>query len=308
MLSEWEHGLDDKTMSTRWRKDRVDDGQEVDDALANGDSIHYAQAECDQFQATTANAHMILLPKGTWLVIALALDAALGLLADGVLTKKMIPGFEAYPYFAPCLLASAVGICITGVVGLVLNETHLKWSNTPELEKTLENLSCFENMEEEADEDVIRGRSGYESNQHYKMTKAASVTSKGLGLLTTSRDKDVVVNLSVGATATTTTTTMSLGTRPKLRQTAGAGTTTPPIAICTCHPHESAADTQQQHSSSTIAITIIIKLLPATQLYLTFAIYTLLVLILILGSEFIMLYTQSPTFRGGLGFSAKTLG
>ncbi|KAG0374685.1 hypothetical protein BGX24_010082, partial [Mortierella sp. AD032] len=47
---------------------------------------------------------------------------------------------------------------------------------------------------------------------------------------------------------------------------------------------------------------------PATELYLTLAIYTLLVLTSILGSEFVMLYTQSPNFRGGLEFSAKMLG
>ncbi|KAG0339371.1 hypothetical protein BG004_006839 [Podila humilis] len=47
---------------------------------------------------------------------------------------------------------------------------------------------------------------------------------------------------------------------------------------------------------------------PATHLFLVLGIYSLLVLISILGSEFVMLYTQSPISRGGLEFSAKVLG
>lgn len=132
------------------------------------------------------------------------------------MTKKMIPGFEASPYFAPCLLASVVGLVITGVVGLVLHETHPKWAKTSELEETLEYLSRLEQMEdEEAGRDVSRGRSGYENSRHYKAAQAAT---KDAGLMivdSESGDQDVVASLSVGGT--TTTTTMTLGTRPRLR-------------------------------------------------------------------------------------------
>ncbi|KAF8939706.1 hypothetical protein BGZ47_008076 [Haplosporangium gracile] len=305
-------------------KVRVDDEHEVGDALANRDSIRCAESGCGQFRATTTNAQYDFASKEySALVIVLALGAALGPFAGGVLTKEMIPGFEAYPYYASCLHASAVGLFVIGVMGLVLNETHPKWSKASELEKTLENLLHFENMGEEADEDVTRGRSGYESSRHHKETQAASATSKGLGLIPESTDQDVVASLSVGATVTTTTTTMSLGTRPRLQETAGAGTTTPATAVCTCHPHKSAADTVSSlapayYRFSTASSSNVhprplssqssSKLSPARQLYLTLAIYTLLVLTSILGSEFVMLYTQSPTFRGGLGFSANTLG
>ncbi|KAF9547436.1 hypothetical protein EC957_008446 [Mortierella hygrophila] len=293
--AEWEHGLDEKTMGL----------------------VYWAESETDLTMAVTANAHYDFASKGySALVVALSLGASLGPLAGGVLTKKMIPGFEAFPYFAPCLFASAVGIFITGVVGLVLDETHPKWAKTSELEKTLENLSRFEQMEEVKEEkrDMSRGRSGYENIRNYEAAQAAT---KDTGLLTVdSESGDVVASLSVGGTATTTT----LGTRPRLRQTAGAGTITPPTAVCTCHPHEPATDpvplppayyvssssnnsNAHQPSSSPPS-----KLSPATELYLTLAIYTLLVLTSILGSEFVMLYTQSPTFRGGLEFSAKILG
>lgn len=241
----------------------------------------------------------------------------------------MIPGFEAFPYFAPCLLASLVGLFITGVVGLVLNETHPTWAKTEELDKILEDRSHLERMGDgalyEADDidDVIRGRPGYENNRHYKGAQAAvSVTSQDVGLMTEpTHHQDVVASLSVGATTTTTATTTSLGTRPRLRQTAGVGIITPPTVVCTCHPHNSATDTAPSLPPAYRCFSSIAnsnahprsspppsKLSPATELYLTLTIYTLLVLTSILGSEFVMLYTQSPTFRGGLEFSAKTLG
>ncbi|KAG0226694.1 hypothetical protein BGW42_003461 [Actinomortierella wolfii] len=47
---------------------------------------------------------------------------------------------------------------------------------------------------------------------------------------------------------------------------------------------------------------------PSTRLYLVLSIYTFLVLTTIIISEFLVLYTQSPLVRGGLGFSAKMLG
>ncbi|KAF9327895.1 hypothetical protein BGZ91_001241 [Linnemannia elongata] len=266
-----------------------------------------------QSKAATANAHCDFASKGySALVIALALGAALGPLAGGVLTKKMIPGFEAFPYFAPCLLASAVGLFITGVVGLVLNETHPKWAKTSELEKTLENLSRFEKTEEEIDEDVGRGRPGYGNSRHYEAVQAATNDADLMTVDSESGDQDVVASLSVGGTTT------MLDTRPRLRQTAGAGTITPPTVVCTCHPHKPAEPVPQQlayyRSSSSSNSNphpqppSPSKLSPATELYLTLAIYTLLVLTSILGSEFVMLYTQSPTFRGGLEFSAQTLG
>jgi hypothetical protein len=240
----------------------------------------------------------------------------------------MIPGFEAFPYFAPCLLASAVGLFITGVVGLFLNETHPKWAKTVKLNKILENLSRFEGMEggslDEAGDgdDVIRGRPGYENRQHYKEAQAdASFTSEDVDLTNEPTDhQGVVASLSVGAIITTTATmTMSLGARPRLRHTTGVGIITPPTAVCTCHLHDSLLDTEPSlspacHRSSRTTDSNAhprpspSKLSPATELYLTLTIYTLLVLTSILGSEFVMLYTQSPTFRGGLEFSAKTLG
>ncbi|KAG0282758.1 hypothetical protein BGZ96_000145 [Linnemannia gamsii] len=250
---------------------------------------------------------------------------SVGPLAGGGLTKKMIPGFEAFPYFAPCLLASAVGLFITGVVGLVLNETHPTWAKTVELDKILEDLSRFERMGDgaldEADDsnDVIRGRPGYENSRHYREAQAAvSVTSKDVGLMAEAADhQDVVASLSVGATTTTT----SLGTRPRLRQTAGVGIITPPLVVCTCHPHDSATVAAPSLPPAYRCFSSITnsnahprplpppsKLSPATELYLTLTIYTLLVLTSILGNEFVMLYTQSPAVRGGLEFSAKTLG
>ncbi|KAF9278031.1 hypothetical protein BGZ88_000829, partial [Linnemannia elongata] len=289
--AEWKHELDEKTMS----------------------SVYRAESENGQSKAATANAHYDFASKGySALVIALALGAALGPLAGGVLTKKMIPGFEAFPYFAPCLLASAVGLFITGVVGLVLNETHPKWAKTSELEKTLENLSRFEKTEEEIDEDVGRGRPGYGNSRHYEAVQAATNDADLMTVDSESGDQDVVASLSVGGTTT------MLDTRPRLRQTAGAGTITPPTVGCTCHPHKPAEPVPQQlayyRSSSSSNSNphpqppSPSKLSPATELYLTLAIYTLLVLTSILGSEFVMLYTQSPTFRGGLEFSAQTLG
>ncbi|KAG9065587.1 hypothetical protein KI688_001876 [Linnemannia hyalina] len=295
--AEWGHGLDEKTIGL----------------------VYWAESENDLTMAATANEHYDFASKGySALVVALALGAALGPLAGGVLTKKMIPGFEDFPYFAPCLFASAVGIFITGVVGLILDETHPKWAKASELEKTLENPSRFEQMEEleeEEDGDMSRGRSGYENSRHYKAAQAAT---KDTGLMTVDFESgDVVASLSARGTTTMTTT---LGTRPRLRQTAGAGTITPPTAVCTCHPHEPATEpvplppayygSSSSNNSNTRqpSSPLPSKLSPATELYLALAIYSLLVLTSILGSEFVMLYTQSPTFRGGLEFSAKTLG
>jgi len=74
-----------------------------------------------------------------------------------------------------------------------------------------------------------------------------------------------------------------------------------PSATCTCLP------TAPSRATSKVLPTRSI-LSPGTELYLILTIYTLLVLTSILGSEFVMLYTQSPVQRGGLEFSAKVLG
>ncbi|KAF9905169.1 hypothetical protein EC991_001931, partial [Linnemannia zychae] len=305
--------------------------RQVVDSCNHDSSIHYVDAECDQQDKATINAQHDYASKGySALVVALALGAALGPFAGGVLTKKMVPGFESYPYFAPCLLASAVGLFITGLVALILNETHPKWAKSSELENTLENLSRFEGMREGADNDIgaaddaIRGRSGYENSRHYKESQESAALAGKEMIASELSDQEVVASLSVGVTSTTTT---SIGTRPRLRQSAAAGvgseagTITPPTLGCTCHLPESSSSSlapplpaynsrsdgtshpRPQSSPSSLS-----RLSPATELYLTITIYTLLVLTSILGSEFVMLYTQSPIFRGGLEFSVKALG
>ncbi|KAG0274307.1 hypothetical protein BGZ95_009919 [Linnemannia exigua] len=326
---EWEQGgfLNEMTMDARSKQDRMDDDDRKEAMGHNHDhSFHNADPECEQEKAPVNAQHDFASKGYSALVIALALGAALGPLAGGILTKRMIPGFEAYPYFAPCLLASAVGLFVTGVVALILNETHPKWANSSELEKTLENLSRFESMEGANDIDtadgVTRGRPGYENSRHYKERQPSAIVDKEV-VISELNGQDVVASLSVGVTSSTTTST---GTRTRLRQTTGAGvggglgvgTITPPTVSCTCRLSESSstsslalpppaysrpnskAHPRLQSSFSTLS--------PATELYLTLAIYTLLVLTSILGSEFVMLYTQSPTFRGGLEFSAKMLG
>ncbi|KAG0217084.1 hypothetical protein BGX33_011514 [Mortierella sp. NVP41] len=314
---EWEQEKTD----IRWRRDCLEGREGGDMALL------CSEPDCDQFKAPVViiKAREDYASKGySALVIALALGAALGPMAGGVLTKKMTPGFEAFLYFAPCLLASVVGLFLTGVVALVLNETHPKWAKSnSELEVTLATLSRLESMDDgqecDATGDVVaRGRSGYENSRHYRESTAFSGTGSSVVVdgkeievapAIESTDQDVVVSLSVGATTTTTTITAT-GARSRLRQTT-AGTITPTL-ICTCPtspPHNPESTTTTPTTTSAYRQSRSRpKLSPATELYLTLAIYTLLVLTSILGSEFIMLYTQSPIFRGGLEFSAKTLG
>ncbi|KAF9134410.1 hypothetical protein BGW39_007162 [Mortierella sp. 14UC] len=209
---------------------------------------------CDQQDKATVNAQPDFASKVySALVIALALGAALGPFSGGALTKKMVPGFESYPYFAPCLLSSAVGLFITGIVAFILNETHLKWAKSSDLEKTLENLTRFEGMREGADndigtdDDVTQGRSGYEISRHYKEIQAsAAITGKEV-VASELSDQDVVASLSVRVTNTT---TASMETRPRYRS-------------------DSISHPPPQYSPSSFS-----KLSPATE-YLTLTIYTL---------------------------------
>ncbi|KAF9100893.1 hypothetical protein BGX29_006149, partial [Mortierella sp. GBA35] len=79
-----------------------------------------------------------------------------------------------------------VGLFLTGVVALVLNETHPKWAKSnSELEVTLATLSRLESMDDgqecDATGDVVaRGRSGYENSRHYRESTAFSGTGSSV--------------------------------------------------------------------------------------------------------------------------------
>ncbi|KAF9106930.1 hypothetical protein BGX27_008943 [Mortierella sp. AM989] len=207
------------------------------------------------------------------LVIALALGAALGPLVGGSLTKKHIPGFESYPYFAPCLVATLVGVFLAGIVALILNETHPKWVRLAEQEQPLKN-----------------------NTMHHAKSGASTATSNRGGKAPRPLAESIEVHEAIDAYETQ---DHSYSDSPydagldRGAETRGTGSRVKCIRPVTAL------------SVSPIRIS---TLSPATELYLILTIYTLLVLISILGSEFVMLYTQSPILRGGLGFSANVLG
>ncbi|KAF9316267.1 hypothetical protein BG003_002137 [Podila horticola] len=167
------------------------------------------------------------------LVIAVAIGAALGPLVGGSLTKKQIPGFEKYTYLAPCLLAAGVGLLVTCLVALILNETNPKWAKPlPQLlEPSRE--SHYADTARRASATTAtttrRGRPGYEQSRRFL-------------------SEEVVLN------------NVSSNSNSSGRQ---------------CE-EEGEVDYGSGVGSS--------------------------------GSEFVMLYTQSPVARGGLDFSAKVLG
>ncbi|KAG0042221.1 hypothetical protein BGZ83_000749, partial [Gryganskiella cystojenkinii] len=232
------------------------------------------------------------------LVIALALGAALGPLAGGSLTKRHIHGFGTYPYFAPCLLAACMGIFITGIVALMLNETHPKWSRPTEYEKLLEVRTRAANMYlQEPGTSLItsRGRPGYEQSGRYRETVIGSSSSPAERAEFTDKDEGITEIREDSAPLP-----LNNETRSRLRSQGGVASA--PTTVCTCPVTPSSSSYSTSSSKPNLLLS------PATELYLILAIYTLLVLCSIMGSEFVMLYTQSPVSRGGLEFSAKVLG
>ncbi|KAG0032412.1 hypothetical protein BGZ81_010950 [Podila clonocystis] len=245
------------------------------------------------------------------LAIAVAIGAALGPLIGGSLTNKQITGFEKHTYLAPCLLAAGVGLLITFLVALVLNETNPKWAKPlplhlldPSREIYLQGSSV--RRVSTTTTTTRRGRPGYEQSRRFLLEE--SVLNNVVGSNNNlpgrqSEQEEVDYGGGVG----------SSGTRPwRPHPTSQLLSPMHPLehahhqrslTICTCS-HESPATLAISIPPSALKTT----LSPATQLVLILVIYSLLVLTSILGSEFVMLYTQSPASRGGLEFSAKVLG
>ncbi|KAG0033434.1 hypothetical protein BGZ82_006096, partial [Podila clonocystis] len=245
------------------------------------------------------------------LVIAVAIGAALGPLVGGSLAKKQIPGFEKHTYLAPCLLAAGVGLLVTFLVALVLNETNPKRAKPlplhlldPSREIYLQGSSV--RRVSTTTTTTRRGRPGYEQSRWFLLEEGVlnNVGSSNSNLPgRQSEEEEVDYGGGVG----------SSGTRPRQPHP-----TSQPLwpmhplerahhqrslTICTCS-HASPATLVISTPPSAPKTT----LSPATQLVLILAIYSLLVLTSILGSEFLMLYTQTPVSRGGLEFSARVLG
>ncbi|KAG0304671.1 hypothetical protein BGZ98_005195, partial [Dissophora globulifera] len=269
-------GLDEKSRMPRHDSEEdiyQDDNQ--DDWHSLSSHSEYNRDECDDSKAPDDGGHPALTAKVDFaargysaLVIAMALGAAVGPWAGGSLARRPILGFESYPYFAPCLLASLLGIILTGVVALLLNETHPKWATPSEQGWALENSTRAEH--DGVPPTQARGRSGLSEPRGF--TGGVALQPELAGLSTSSR-----------------------------------AAISEPVAI----QQQQAEAGRTAHSSisiSTAPSTASSQLSPATELCLILGIYTLLVLTSILSSEFTMLYTQSPIFRGGLEFSAKVLG
>lgn len=229
----------------------------------------------------------------------------MGPLVGGSLTKKQIPGFEKYTYLAPCLFAAGVGMLVTCLVALVLNETNPKWAKPlPYLEPpwdipghTTTGRACTATT-------IRRGRPGYEQSRRFLLEEGNfnNGSSNSSSRQSGQEEEEIDYGGGVG----------SSGTRPRRPHPTTSQSLSPTIhrperqqlslSICTC-PHPSpttSTPTPRPPTKTTLS--------PATQLYLILGIYSLLVLTSIFGSEFVMLYTQSPLSRGGLEFSARTLG
>ncbi|KAF9283667.1 hypothetical protein BGZ68_005223 [Mortierella alpina] len=225
------------------------------------------------------------------LVIALAIGAALGPLAGGNLTHRQVPGFESYPYFAPCLLTSSVGLVLTGIVAFGLHESHPKWAKPAEVEIVIER-DAHEN-EHRSFTPIRRGRSGYEIARDLREPSTNTTTPKSTLLLAqeiTEMPATLCVDVARGSAES-----QACGMRSAIQEIQ------PAPSACTCTiTSDSAPMFSEGNESFTLS--------PATELCLVLTIYTLLVLTSILGSEFVMLYTQSSSIRGGLQYSAKVFG
>lgn len=223
----------------------------------------------------------------------------MGPLVGGSLTKKQIPGFEKYTYLAPCLLAAGFGLLVTFLVALVLNETNPKWTKPlPELPRDISGLTTTRRAFTTTT--IRRGRPGYEQSRRFLLEEGilnngSNSPGRQSGL------EEIDYGGGVGSSDIqpkrphpTSSQSLSPTIHPLERQQLS-------LSICTC-PHPSpTTSTPPLPPTKTI-------LSPATQLFLILGIYSLLVLTSILGSEFVMLYTQSPRAHGGLDFSARTLG
>ncbi|KAF9964898.1 hypothetical protein BGZ70_005757 [Mortierella alpina] len=247
---------------------------------------------------TTASAPKVdFASKGySALVIALAIGAALGPLAGGNLTQKQIPGFESYPYFAPCLLASSVGLILTGIVALGLNESHpkwAKWAKPTEIERASARDANESSVNSQSLTPPRRGRSGYELARDLRESSTCTVTPEkpqASARKTMEMPATQCVDDTRGSTEFE-----ACGARSAIQEMQPA-----PLACSCAIAIEPIAKLSEDDESFALS--------PATELFLVLTIYTLLVLTSILGSEFVMLYTQSSRIRGGLQYSAKIFG
>ncbi|CAO3564781.1 unnamed protein product [Mortierella alpina] len=244
---------------------------------------------------TTASAQKVdFASKGySALVIALAIGAASGPLAGGNLAQKQIPGFESYPYFAPCLLASSVGLIVTGIVAFGLNESHPKWAKPTEIERAIARDAQESSASSQSPTPPRRGRSGYELAKDLRESSSNTATPEILQASARETIKMPAI-LCVEDTRRVTV-SEACGTRSGIQEVQPA-----PLA-CSCAITSDPITTSSRDDES-------FALSPATELCLVLTIYTLLVLTSILGSEFVMLYTQSSRIRGGLQYSAKVFG
>ncbi|GJJ76489.1 hypothetical protein EMPS_08848 [Entomortierella parvispora] len=192
-------------------------------------------------------------------------------------------------------LVIALALGAARLVAVLLNETNPKWSKPTEYENLLEVRTRAASMylHETLTPPITRGRSGYEQSRRYRETAGAVSRAATESPLDNNTCEDKA-NFDEAEDKIT----LSNETRPRLRPQGGVPT---PLVTCTCPPTAPSRTTSKVLPTRSI-------LSPATELYLILAIYTLLVLTSILGSEFVMLYTQSPVLRGGLEFSAKVLG
>ncbi|KAF9573307.1 hypothetical protein EC968_008761 [Mortierella alpina] len=229
------------------------------------------------------------------LVIALAIGSALGPLAGGNLTDKQVPGFESYPYFAPCLLASSVGLVITGIVALGLTESHPKWAKPTEVERAIESDIHESGISHQSSTPLRRGRSGYDMAMDLRVSSTNMATPESS--LALAQESKEVLAIPCVDDARGSAEPQACGMRLGIQEIQS----TPPACTCTC---DTAPDSTIEFSEGDESF----ALSPATELCLVLTIYTLLVLTSILGGEFVMLYTQSSSHRGGLQYSAKTFG
>ncbi|KAF9582045.1 hypothetical protein BGW38_000736, partial [Lunasporangiospora selenospora] len=262
------------------------------------------------------------------LVIALAIGAAFGPLIGGNLARRPVVGFEAFPFFAPCALVAAVGFGFVGIGILTMTETHPKWATLFDQESV---LSCKLRAAEE-DEKRFQGQ---DSAQHRLAREVYICNEPGQ-----SQGREFVPEESEASSsgsqqphpiyhqqclqyylpyqAEATGFQEQEARRHQEQQDGVVGRTHtslyPPTALTTTILYPSAPISVSPPSASHLEESNNVPnprkqaLSPASELYLILTIYSLLVLTSILGSEFVMLYTQSPSQRGGLEFSAKALG
>ncbi|KAF9986389.1 hypothetical protein BGZ75_001851 [Mortierella antarctica] len=198
--------------------------------------------------------------------------------------------------YSALVIALAIGAAcfvLTGIVAFGLTESNPKWAKPTEVERAIEEDAHESVLSCQSFTPLRRGRTGYEM--------AISLRESSTNIRTPAiSPTSARAIMEMPATLCVDDTRGSAESQP-CEVRSGIQEIQPAPLACTCAiaPNPTSMSSEGDESFA---------LSPATELCLVLTIYTLLVLTSILGSEFVMLYTQSSSIRGGLQYSAKVFG